>query len=240
MSHGAYLYPIWLRIWHLVNALLMLALIGTGISLHFASSSFALLRFEHAVTVHNVAGLGLALSYAYFLVGSLVSGNLRHYIPKRAALFGKLRSQVWFFCVGSLLGEGPPHVPSMESKFNVLQQVTYLLVMFLAMPLLIGSGILFLFPELAPEKVMGMSGLLPVAVLHCVIGYLLTLFLVGHIYLATFGASLAEHFRAISTGWHVSPPEREWALASSRATASKMRPNSAEEVADEGVGGATE
>ncbi len=35
-----YLYPVWIRIWHLINALMFILLIFTGLCLHFASSGF--------------------------------------------------------------------------------------------------------------------------------------------------------------------------------------------------------
>ena len=37
-----YLYPIWIRLWHALNALMFLVLIITGISLHYATAGIQL------------------------------------------------------------------------------------------------------------------------------------------------------------------------------------------------------
>ena len=45
-------------------------------------------------------------------------------------------------------------------KFNPLQKVTYVLAMYVAVPLLIISGIGLLFPEITINGVLGVSGLI--------------------------------------------------------------------------------
>jgi thiosulfate reductase cytochrome b subunit len=41
MSDRIYLLPVWIRLWHWANALLIITLAITGISLHFADSQAA-------------------------------------------------------------------------------------------------------------------------------------------------------------------------------------------------------
>lgn len=207
MSHRVYLYPGWLRIWHWLNAILMLTLIATGVSLHYGDPNVPLIRFDLARVIHNIAGIVLTVNYVYYLIGNFVSGNLRHYFPARSEFAARLVRQSIFFVVGSIKGVPPPHVPSEDEKFNILQQLTYLFVMFVALPVLIISGLLFLFPEVAPESFFGMAGLLPIAVTHYVVGFFITLFLLGHVYLGTIGISPTAHFRAMLTGWHVEPED---------------------------------
>ena len=72
--------------------------------------------------------------------------------------------------------------------------------MYALMPLSVGSGVLLLFPILAPERALGRAGLWPMAMLHLTVGYLLTLFLVVHIYLATTGETFFSLIREMITG----------------------------------------
>ncbi len=72
--------------------------------------------------------------------------------------------------------------------------------MYILMPVSIASGVLLLFPILAPERALGRAGLWPMAMLHLSVGYLLTLFTVVHIYLATTGETLFSLYREMITG----------------------------------------
>ncbi len=54
-----YFYPVWLRIWHGLNALGIICLIITGISMQSIESSF--LNFKTAVKIHNMAGVLVTL-----------------------------------------------------------------------------------------------------------------------------------------------------------------------------------
>ena len=55
MSHRVYLFPLWIRVWHWTNATLMLLLLISGLSLHFADPAAPVLDFNLAQRVHNVA-----------------------------------------------------------------------------------------------------------------------------------------------------------------------------------------
>jgi thiosulfate reductase cytochrome b subunit len=72
------------------------------------------------------------------------------------------------------------------------------------MPVLIVTGLLLLFPELAPSKVLGAGGIWPMAVVHSIAGFLASLFMIGHIYLATTGEKVLTDFKEMITGWHES------------------------------------
>jgi len=60
-----YLYPVWLRIWHIINALLIIILIVTGISMEYPDPEIFLIRFDLAVTWHNTTGVMLVISYLF-------------------------------------------------------------------------------------------------------------------------------------------------------------------------------
>ena len=72
MAKRLYLYPVWIRLWHILNALLFLALIVTGIALQFAGkgSSDPIIPFDKAVAWHNAAAVILMAFYVCFIIGN--------------------------------------------------------------------------------------------------------------------------------------------------------------------------
>ncbi|MEO5341703.1 MAG: cytochrome b/b6 domain-containing protein [Magnetococcus sp. MYC-9] len=197
---GVQLYPLWLRLWHWSNALSFLMLIASGASLHFAGSEAPLIPFDTARVLHNVFGIFLAVAYGAFVLATLLGSNGRHYRPRLRGLPGRLLRQAMFYGVGIFRGEPHPFPATAQSKFNPLQQVTYLGVMFGGLPLLILSGLLFFFPDLTPAQFWEMDGLWVVGVAHTLLGVLLTAFMLGHIYLATAGETVLGEFRKMVFG----------------------------------------
>ena len=208
MTNRTYILPLWLRIWHWLNALLMILLMVSGASLHFTDPSLPLMPFEMARTVHNVSGITLSVLYIMYLLWNAHTGNWRQYVPDLGKLVDNINRQNAFVARGIFKGEPPPVVPTPEQKYNALQQITYLLVMYVAMPLLVITGIAFLFPELAPETLFGFYGLVTVAVSHYVVGFLLVMFMLGHIYMGTMGVTASAGFKMMINGWHDHPPHK--------------------------------
>ncbi len=197
---GIELYPVWLRIWHWSNAFCFLVLIASGVSLHFAGSGVPLIPFNIARMVHNIFGFILILGYLIFVLTTLLGANGIHYRLRLEGLVGRLLRQAMFYGGGIFRGEPHPFPPTARSKFNPLQQVTYLAVMGAGVPLLILSGLLFFFPELAPERFLGMDGLWVVGVAHYLLGLFLIAFMLGHLYLATAGETVLGDFRKMIFG----------------------------------------
>ena len=202
MSERVYLFPGWIRLWHWLNAALILVLAVTGLSLHFADLKLPLIGFEQAVHIHNFCGIALTVTYLFFLIANARSGNWRHFLVYGPETRQRLWTQLRWYAWGIFKGAPHPHDPSPEAPFNVLQALTYAGVMYLLMPVLIGSGIVFLYPELAPDQLFGSDGLLPIALLHYLAAMALLLFLLTHVYLGTTGRTLGQMFRAMVSGWH--------------------------------------
>ncbi len=198
-----YLYPIWLRIWHWTNATLFFIQIVTGLSMHFSDPKHPFIPFATARIVHNIAGILLVFMYLDFLIGNLFTWNGKHYVIKFKGLFKRLFLQTRFYVFGIFKGEPHPFESDENSKFNPLQQLTYVFVMFVFMPLLIISGILLLFPQYAPDSIFGIGGIWTAGLLHLLAAYFFTLFMVGHIYLGTTGHSPTSNFKSMIDGYHV-------------------------------------
>ena len=197
-----YLYPVWIRLWHAVNALMFLLLILTGISLHFSSVDHALIRFDIAVAVHNVSAIILTINYGVFVIGNLVTNNGRFYRKWRRNLVVNLWTQFRFYAVGIFKKEKHPFPITEKQKFNPLQKFSYVIVMYFGMPLLIFSGLALFFPELMGANVFGISGLVFYDSLHIIVGFVLSLFLLIHIYTCTLGDKPGTLFKSMVNGYH--------------------------------------
>lgn len=196
-----YAKPLWIRLWHWGNALLIVGLALSGISLHFSDPKLALLEFSLASNIHTIAGVGLVLLYISFVGGNLISGNWRRFMPGSSALIGRCLAQARYYAWGTFKGESSPSSAE-PHDFNALQAIVYCLILFLVMPMVVVSGLVFLYPQVAPDQAFGMSGLLPVAVIHYVTAALVIAFMIGHIYLGTMGRSPTSSFKTMITGWH--------------------------------------
>lgn len=207
MSKGEFFYPIWLRIWHWLNAVLFLSLIFTGLNLQYASTSSPIIKFQNAVLIHNISGITLTANYLFFFILNIISGNYKQYIPSLHGLLNKLFIQAKYYSYG--IFKNVPHPFSIDSKnkFNPLQQITYLKIMYIFLPVIILSGWALLFPEYIINRIFDIPGLTLTAVTHTIAGFILSLFMVGHIYLATTGTTALSNFKAMLTGWHESESE---------------------------------
>lgn len=203
MAKREYLIATWIRVWHWTNALLILILGITGMSVHFADPDRMLVEFSLAVRLHNIAGVTLIGAYLFFVIANIVSGNWWQFVPKPPGIIQRLIKQAMWYGIGVFKGEPHPHEPSKDEHFNVLQAVTYWNVMYLLMPVILISGLVYLYPEFAPDTLFGFDGLLPVAMVHYLSASAVLLFMLSHIYLGTTGKTVGQMFRMMITGWHV-------------------------------------
>jgi thiosulfate reductase cytochrome b subunit len=197
-----YFYPVWLRIWHGCNALGILLLIFTGISMQSSIESSHVLGFNTVIKIHNIAGILVTLSYFVFFVGNLVTSNGKFYIVKPKGFLKNPIKQAIYYAWGMFHGMSAPFPISEKRKFNPLQKYAYILVMYLAVPIVIITGLALLFPEIIIDKVYTLSGVFITAIFHSSMGFLISIFLLVHLYIASIGKSPIENFKSIVTGWH--------------------------------------
>jgi thiosulfate reductase cytochrome b subunit len=196
-----YFYPFWLRIWHAVNALGIILLIITGISMQSGFES-SFIKFQLAVNLHNISGVVVSLNYLFFFIGNIVTKNVKFYLIKPQGFLKRPMKQAYYYAYGMFRGMKPPYPLSEKRKFNPLQKYAYVAVMYLFVPFVILSGFGLLFPEIIIEKIYTVSGVFLTAVLHSAVGFLISVFLVIHLYVASIGKSPVENFKSIITGWH--------------------------------------
>ena len=197
-----YFYPVWLRIWHGFNAIGILILIITGISMQSSVEASQLIGFKLIIDLHNIAGILVTLSYFLFFIGNLVTPNGKYYIVKPKGFLKRPIQQAYYYAWGMFHGMKPPYPISEKRKFNPLQKYAYIMVMYLAVPAVIVTGFALLFPEIIIDRVYAFSGVFVTAVFHSAMGFFISIFLMIHLYIASIGKSPLENFKSIITGWH--------------------------------------
>jgi len=160
--------------------------------------------FAKAVKWHNYAAFVLTANYVVFILGNGLTSNGKYYRIKKDTFVSDLMKQGKYYAFGMFKGEKHPFPVTMESKFNPLQKITYVLAMYLGMPILILSGFVLLFPEVAADRVFGVSGLVLNDILHITTGFLLSIFMIIHIYTCTLGAKPTSLFWGMISGYHQS------------------------------------
>jgi len=201
MSEKVYLYPVWTRIWHWTNAILCFLLIITGVSMQYSDPAYPLMRFDWAVYIHDVSGIILLLSYVGFILGNLFTSNGRHYIFRKNIL-KNLIVQARYYAFGIFKKENPPFPISEASKFNPLQKFSYIIIMHITIPIVGLTGIMLFFPELIVFDIFGNNGLHVIDIIHVIMGFFISIFLVVHVYFCTIGSSPISNFKSMFTGFH--------------------------------------
>ena len=197
-----YLYPFWVRVWHIINALLFLVLIITGISMQYSNPDYPGIRFDLAVTWHNVAGVLLAISYVFFVVGNIISGNSKYYWFTLRGYSKHVAVQFKYYLFGMFKGDDCPYPLDKDNKFNPLQKISYVIIAYFVLFLSVISGLALLFPEFIIKNVFGLNGTFLTALVHLIMSFVLTIFLVIHIYFSTLGKTPTSNFKSIIAGWH--------------------------------------
>src|SRR5210317_39283 len=97
MVGKVYLYPAWIRLWHIVNALLCLTLIATGMSLQYSEPGSGLIPFDTSVKLHDICGILLSISYFFYFLGNMFTRNGRHYRLEPIGLITRLWKQFRYY-----------------------------------------------------------------------------------------------------------------------------------------------
>lgn len=205
-----YLYPVWIRLWHLANAILYLLLIITGLSMQYADPEYPLIRFDIAVSTHNISGILLTANYLWFLLANPLTGNSKFYRFDWKKIWKGIGRQFHYYTVGMFKGEKTPYPLGKERKFNPLQKIAYKAVIYILMPFLFITGWALIFPEIIfVKRIFATSGLHLTDLIHIVVGFIVSLFMIIHIYMCTITKPAGSSYRAMISGWHHSEEEQE-------------------------------
>ncbi len=192
-----YIYRLFERIWHWTQALLIFILIFTGFEIH---SSYEAIGFDHAVRYHNVAAISLIILIIFAIFWHFTTDEWRQYIPTTK----NLKAQINYYITGIFRNAPHPTRKTILSKLNPLQRLVYLGLKIFLIPLMMVSGLLYLFyryPIKGQISALGMENLKPIALLHTVGAFLLLAFVIVHLYLITTGKTTTSNIKAMITGY---------------------------------------
>ncbi len=195
-----YMYTFYERLWHWLQTAVILMLIFTGLIIH-KPDIFGIFSFNFVVQTHNVLAFILVANAALALFYNLASGEIKQYLPEPRGFFGQAITQTQYYLGGIFKGADHPYEKSPEHKLNPLQQVTYLGLLNILLPLQIITGTMIWGAQRWPD-IINMAGGLPfLAPLHTLISWMFASFIVMHVYLTTTGPTPMAGIKSMIMGW---------------------------------------
>lgn len=170
--------------------------------MQFAHPERSLIPFNTAVSMHNISGILLTIFYSVFIIGNLTTGNGKYYMQKLRGFGTDIMKQVKYYTVGIFKGDPAPFKINESRKFNPIQKLSYITVMYMFLPLMFLTGWALLFPETIPTRILFFSGISATSILHAIVGFFVLLFLVIHIYFCTVGHTVTSNFKSMVNGYH--------------------------------------
>jgi thiosulfate reductase cytochrome b subunit len=195
-----YLHPLPIRIWHWLNALGFIILILTGANIRNIINIFS---FETAVEIHSWLGFILLANYCIWFLYYVLTRNIKIYIPPLnhpIEFAKKALIQAKFYGGGIMVGNPNPHHSTPDNKFNPMQQVSYLMIMALLIPVQIITGLFLWDPKLF-SPIVTPVGIQIVSAIHVFLWIFFSAFIIVHFYLATLGHTTWAHIIAMFTGY---------------------------------------
>lgn len=200
-----YVYQGFERFWHWNQALLIFLLAFTGFEIH---SSYEFFGFETAVDIHNKAAWGFIILIVFAIFWHFTTGEWKQYIPTTK----NLRAQAEFYLFGIFKNAPHPAKKTLISKLNPLQRLVYLGLKILVIPVMVFSGLLFMFyryPQGDQIAAINIDNLEIIALVHTAGAFVLLSFVAVHLYLITTGHTITSNLKAMITGWEELEDEDE-------------------------------
>jgi len=197
-----YLHPLPVRIWHWINAVSFVVLIISGLQLRYREM-MGLMKFRDAVDLHNLMGFVLIFNFLLWLVFYLFTGKIKVYIPPldlKKYVKGCI-VQARYYGYGIFVGEPNPHHSTPDNKFNPIQQMAYLAIMLILIPLQVLTGLLLWDTKKFSAWIGLVGGIKMVDTVHVLIFLCLASFIFIHLYLVTLGQTTTTHIKAMVTGY---------------------------------------
>ncbi len=206
-----YMYTFYERIWHWLQTLTIVILAFTGFVIH-KPEMFGALQFKGVVLVHNIMAAILVANAALALAYNLLSGDIKRFIPEPKGFFNQAIVQAKYYLSGIFKHEEHPVEKTRENRLNPLQQITYLMVLNVLLPLQVITGIMMWGVQRWPQLAGKLGGLPLLAPFHTLISWSFVAFIILHVYLTTTGHTPMAGIKSMIVGWdevevHTSEPE---------------------------------
>lgn len=198
--HEVYMYTIYERQWHWLQTVVIFGLIFTGLVIH-KPDMFGIFSFRYNVLIHNALALILVINAALAAFYHLVSGEIQQFLPEPRGFFGKMFAQTKYYLWGIFRNEPHPFEKTPQQKMNPIQQITYFGLLNVLLPLQVITGSLMWGVQRWPELTTNLGGLPFLAPFHSLIAWLLSTFIVLHVYMTTTGHTPIANIKAMIFGW---------------------------------------
>jgi len=152
----------------------------------------------------------LLLFNAFFALFYFLSGHtIQQFLPEPKGFFHQALQQAMFYGKGIFMGEPHPFEKNEKRKMNPLQQMTYLVILNVLLPLQIITGILIWGAQRWPTLSNAIGGLRYIAPFHTLIAWSFAAFVIMHMYLTTTGHTPLAAVEGMITGWEEVEVEEE-------------------------------
>ncbi len=197
-NNKVYIYRSFERFWHWTQAALIFFLGFTGFEIHGSISFFG---YQNAVQYHNIAAYAFIVLIIFAIFWHLSTGEWRQYLPTSK----NIKAQLNYYLFGIFNNTPHPTKKTALSKLNPLQKLVYLGLKVLVIPIMVFSGLLYMFYRY-PQKgggieALNLDSIEPIALLHTFGAFLLVAFVIAHVYLITTGSTVTSNLKAMITGY---------------------------------------
>lgn len=190
-----YVFKRFERFWHWAQAALIIFMMITGFEVH---GSYHFLGFATAVNLHTIAAWSLITLWVFAIFWHFTTGEWKQYIPT----MDKVVAMVRYYLTGIFTHAPHPFRATTLRKHNPLQRLAYLFFMLVISPVIWISGWFYLFyGDWSAWGVDKFLTLDTVAFFHTAGAFMILIFFIAHIYLATAGHTPTSHIKAMITGW---------------------------------------
>jgi thiosulfate reductase cytochrome b subunit len=205
MSKAVLIYKSFERFWHWMQALLIFFLAATGFEIH---GTYTFFGYENAVTYHNIAAYSFMVLIVFAVFWHFTTGEWRQYIPT----FENIKAQLDYYLFGIFKNAHHPTKKTVLSKLNPLQKLTYFGLKILVIPVMVVSGLLYMFyryPLNQEIQSINIGSLDLIGIIHTAGAFMLIAFIVTHLYLITTGTTVTSNLKAMLTGYEELENEEE-------------------------------
>lgn len=192
-----YIYKQFERFWHWTQAILIIFLLLTGFEVH---DSIHIFGFEKAVYYHRIASYMLLALIAFAIFWHITTGEWKQYRPTTKNLI----DQIKYYTQGIFRGDEHPVKKNRLRKLNPLQVFVYLGFKIVMVPVLVISGLLYMFHKSFDKNqdiIISNIDLGTIAFWHTLAAYMFLAFLVVHVYMTTTGHTPTSNIKAMITGY---------------------------------------
>ena len=197
MKQKVYIYRAFERFWHWTQATLIFFLAFSGFEIHGTYNFFG---YQNAVKYHNIAAYSFIILIIFAIFWHLITGEWKQYKPT----LNNLKAQVFFYLFGIFSNSSHPTKKSVLSKLNPLQKIVYAGLKLLVIPVMVISGLLYMFyryPQQGIIEGLNINSIEVIALFHTAGAFLLIAFLIVHLYLITTGTTVTSNLKAMITGY---------------------------------------